>query len=263
MRNGKLFVFALFISILGACATTSSVSSKTSLPHPRPARFWENGQASAQVLHVFDRQETDPVTGEVKTGMVTLGGSSAVVSVDGLILTNSHVVDATAFEPEGAKHNIDAVLVCKTERGERQCEKATIVAIDKDHDLALLKTKLQFDEAVTFGPDNELKPGDEIYSWGIVTPAFLSPLFGHYTNRLSDDISVWMNGKERVVKAPFLLMDLRVGHGSSGGPMFDSLGRCIGITSMMYFNPEGGPTFGIIIPSATITEFLKKNWPKE
>lgn len=264
MRNSKLLICALFISILGACAN-NSVGNRTTLPHPRPARFWENGQAVAQVFHVFDRTETDPVTGEVKTGIVTHSGSSAVVDTSGLVLTSSHVVDATTFEPESATHKVNALLVCKIISGKRKCEYATIVAIDKDRDLAWLKTEMKFDQAVMFGPDSELKTGDEVYSWGNVSGVPLSSLRGHYINRMeaadleNGGVKTSTDDKERLIKGPFLLMDLRVGPGSSGGPVFDSLGRCIGITSM---NTKEGPTIGYIIPSSTIQESLKSILPK-
>lgn len=270
MWYGKLFVFALFISMFGgACATTTSLSSKnsqTSLAHPRPALFWENGQATVQILHVFDRTETDPVTGEVKTGIVTILGSGAVFDTNGLIITNSHVVDATAFEPEDTVHKIDALLVCQVVNGKRDCERATIAWMDKDQDVAMVETKQTFKQAVTLGPDSELLPGDEIYSWGNVVIAPTSPLFGRYVNRLeapyANDFEVTTAGNaKRIIKLPFLLIDVRVGHGSSGGPVFDMLGRCMGLTSMMYADSQSGPTFGVIIPSSEIKKLIQKNQP--
>ena len=280
MRNGKLFVLALFTSILGACATTSAVKPKTSLPHPRPDLFWENGQAVAQVFHVYDKTERDQATGKIKivteinpdTGKIEPvrmihRGSAVVVDVDGLILTNSHVVDATTFEPEGTPaRETDALLVCKDVRGKAKpdCDRATIVAVDKDRDVAWLRTDMKFDRAVTFGPDSELLRGDEIYFWGNVSGIPTSPLRGHYINRVEADdlekggIMAATDNGERLIKGPFLLMDLRIGPGSSGGPMFDSLGRCIGITSMA---PKDGPRIGYIIPSSTITGYLKEILP--
>lgn len=268
MGNGKLLTCTLFISLLGACAN-NSISAKTSLSHPRPAGFWENGRAVAQVLHVFDRTIMDPTTREIRIQTATITGSAAVVDTDGLILTNSHVVDTTLYLQDAMLAIVDTFVVCKITREERECEPATVVAIDKEHDLALLKTKLKFAHAVTLVSDSELRPGDEVYSWGDVSLVPLSPLFGRYINRLeppyAKDIKLWVGDKEVVVKLPLLLMDVRVGHGSSGGPMFDRLGRCVALTSMMSFDSANGsgPTFGITIPSSTAMEFLKNNWPKK
>lgn len=271
MRNGKLLVCALFISMFGgACATTSvnaKINSKTSLTHPRPDRFWENGQAVAQVFHYFDRTETDPVTGEVKTVTIRHSGSAAIVDTDGLMLTASHVVDATTFEPDGTTHKIDVIVVVyKTKSGEHKRERATIVAVDKNRDLAWLKTDMKFDQAVMFGPDSELKKGDEIYSWGNVNGLPRSSLRGYYINRMEvadldgGGVKAATDAGERLIIGPFLMVDLRVGSGSSGGPIFDMLGRCVGITSM---NTPDGPTIGYIVPSSTIQESLKSILPKE
>ncbi len=258
MKNRKLFVFALFISIL----------IYFYLHHPRPTRFWENGRATAHIFHIFDQMVIDPNTGEIRIGLVTVSGSAAVVDKNGLIITNSHVVDSIMFEPEDAPpHNINILLVCKITNGNRECDESpTIVEINREYDLAMLKTTMKFDQEVKLYPNGGLKKGDEIYFWGNVNGIPMSSLRGHYINRMevadlvNGSVRTFTNGKEQLIKGPFLMMDLRVGPGSSGGPMFDSLDRSIGITSMI---TSEGPSTGYIIPSITIAKvFPKNNWPK-
>lgn len=260
MKYKQFAVLLSVVSFLGSCVTVSPTPKytpgrATQSPHHRPVGFWENEKAVVQVLHIFNRSVSDPNGKTVTQQLTALGTGGVVVDVNGLVMTNNHVVEK---QPGQASHSY---MVCKVIDGIRDCSAAKVVATDPTNDLALLRTDRRFSNAVKFVDDNELVPGDEVYFWGNVFSLLPpSPFFGRYLGRVEPP---YYNGKG-FVALPLLLMDITAVNGSSGSPVFNEYGQCIGVVAA-YFTGSviGGPRpLGIIIPSSTATKLLKKNWPK-
>ena len=158
-------------------------------------------------------------------------GSGFVISKDGYILTNEHVV-------EGA----DEITVKLTDKREY---KAKVIGTDKRTDIALIKIEPTGAlPAVKFGDPAKLKVGEWVIAIG-------SP-FG-FENTVTAGI---VSGKGRIMQdanlVPFIQTDVAINVGNSGGPLFNMRGEVVGINSRL-FSPTGtylGIAFAIPIDVA-------------
>ncbi|HEX2565576.1 MAG TPA: DegQ family serine endoprotease [Burkholderiales bacterium] len=158
-------------------------------------------------------------------------GSGFIISKDGFILTNEHVV-------EGA----DEITVKLTDKREF---KAKVIGADKRTDIALIKIEPGGSlPTVKLGDPGKLKVGEWVIAIG-------SP-FG-FENTVTAGI---ISGKGRVMQdanlVPFLQTDVAINIGNSGGPLFNMRGEVVGINSRL-FSPTGtnlGIAFAIPIDVA-------------
>jgi len=155
-------------------------------------------------------------------------GSGFILSSDGLIMTNAHVV-------EGA----DEVLVTLTDKREF---KARIIGADKRSDVAVVKIEATGLPAVKVGDINRLKVGEWVMAIG-------SP-FG-LENTVTAGI---VSAKQRDTGdyLPFIQTDVAINPGNSGGPLINMRGEVIGINSQIYSRSGGfmGISFAIPIDEA-------------
>ncbi len=154
-------------------------------------------------------------------------GSGFIISSNGYILTNAHVVD-------GAAH----VTVKLTDRREFQ---AKVIGMDKRSDVALLKIAAHGLPAVRFGDPSKIKPGQWVVAIG-------SP-FGFDNTVTAGVISATaraLPGEDNYV--PFIQTDAAVNPGNSGGPLFNMQGQVIGINSQIYSRTGGFMGMSFAIP---------------
>jgi S1-C subfamily serine protease len=168
-------------------------------------------------------------------------GSGVVVSPEGYILTNNHVV-------EGAQ------LVQVTLANKRQY-KATVLGTDKAHDLALLQITNAPDlQPAVLADSTNLLVGQRVYAignpfgfQGTMTRGIISALR-----------SVQLPSGVKIDNA--IQTDASVNPGNSGGPLLNSHGEVIGITTMIAGNPNGGAAqsagIGFAIPISTAKAVL-------
>ncbi|HET8941443.1 MAG TPA: Do family serine endopeptidase [Rudaea sp.] len=161
-------------------------------------------------------------------GMRISMGSGFIISTDGYILTNNHVI-------EGA----DKVVVRLSDRRELD---AKVVGADKPSDIALLKVDATNLPTVTIGDSSKLKPGQWVVAIGSpfdfdhsVTHGIIS-----YVGRSSRD------GSEQYV--PFIQTDVPINRGNSGGPLFNLAGQVVGINSQIYSNTGSSVGISFAIP---------------
>lgn len=165
-------------------------------------------------------------------------GSGFIVSPDGYILTNAHVVAKA-----------DEVTVTLTDKREY---KARLVGADARTDIALLKIDATNLPVVTFGSPEALKAGEWVVAIG-------SP-FG-FENSVSAGVVSATNRRlpsENFV--PFIQTDVAINPGNSGGPLFNLKGQVVGINSQIYSRSGGfmGISFAIPIDTAMkVVEQLK------
>ncbi|HEY5331328.1 MAG TPA: trypsin-like peptidase domain-containing protein [Acidobacteriaceae bacterium] len=173
-------------------------------------------------------------------------GSGFILDKEGHILTNNHVID-----------NAQTVEVTLSDKKKY---KATVVGVDRNHDLALLQIKDAPNLVpATLAESTNLVVGQQVYAIG--NPFGFS---GTMTRGIISAIrSVQMPSGNRIDDA--IQTDASVNPGNSGGPLLNSRGEVIGITTLIASNPNGGADqsagIGFAIPiqtaKATIDDFAR------
>lgn len=166
-------------------------------------------------------------------------GSGFIISEDGYILTNNHVID-----------DADEVRVRMTNGDEFEAE---VIGADAASDVALLKIDAKRLPAVNFGDSDELEVGEWVLAIG-------SPFNFEYsvTKGIVSAKGRALGGSDRYV--PFLQTDVPINPGNSGGPLFNMKGEVVGINAQIYTRSGGfmGVSFAIPINIAlNVAEQLK------
>ena len=164
--------------------------------------------------------------GEAQAGL----GSGVIVSGDGYILTNNHVV-------EGA----DAIEVVLNDSRRAQ---AKVIGTDPDTDLAILKIELDKLPAIALGSSDALQVGDQVLAIGnpfgvgqTVTSGIVSAM-----GRNQLGINTFEN---------FIQTDAAINPGNSGGALVDTSGNLLGINTAIYSRSGGNMGIGFAIPVST------------
>lgn len=158
-------------------------------------------------------------------------GSGFIISADGYIMTNAHVVDAA-----------DEVTVKLTDKREF---KAKVIGADRRTDMALLKIEASGLPSVKVGDPNKLKVGEWVVAIG-------SP-FGFENTVTAGIVSAKGRSLPQENFVPFIQTDVAVNPGNSGGPLFNMKGEVVGINSQIYSRTGGfmGLSFAIPIDVAS------------
>jgi serine protease Do len=153
-------------------------------------------------------------------------GSGFIVSSDGLILTNAHVV-----------RDADEVTVKLSNRREY---KAKVLGSDKSTDVAVLKINAKNLPVVSLGNPTQLAVGDYVLAIG-------SP-FGFEQSATAGIVSAKGRSLPGDGYVPFIQTDVAVNPGNSGGPLFDAAGNVVGINSQIYSQTGGYMGLSFAIP---------------
>ncbi|MEM6707651.1 MAG: DegQ family serine endoprotease [Pseudomonadota bacterium] len=170
-------------------------------------------------------------------------GSGFIISKDGYVLTNNHVVDGA-----------DEIVVRLSDRRELT---AALVGADPRSDLAVLKLDAKNLPTVKLGKSKPLKVGEWVLAIG-------SP-FGFDYSVTAGIVSA--KGRSLPTEAnenyvPYIQTDVAINPGNSGGPLFNLKGEVVGINSQIYSNSGGfmGVSFAIPIDVAMeVADQLKDN----
>ena len=155
-------------------------------------------------------------------------GSGFIISADGYVMTNAHVVDGA-----------DEVLVTLTDKREF---KARTVGADRRTDVAVLKIDATGLPTVKIGDSNRLKVGEWVMAIG-------SP-FGFESSVTAGIVSA--KARDTGDYLPFIQTDVAINPGNSGGPLLNLRGEVVGINSQIYSRSGGfmGISFAIPIDEA-------------
>lgn len=153
-------------------------------------------------------------------------GSGFIVSADGYVLTNAHVVESA-----------EEITVKLNDKREF---KAKVIGSDRRTDIALLKIEANGLPTVRFGDPNRLKVGEWVIAIG-------SP-FGFDNTVTAGIVSAKGRSLPQENFVPFIQTDAAVNPGNSGGPLFNMRGEVIGINSQIYSRTGGFMGLSFAIP---------------
>ena len=196
---------------------------------PEPFRHFFRGDGEGQHEH-----------GRPQTHEAEALGSGFIISADGRILTNAHVVDGA-----------DTVTVTLSDKTEYQ---AKVLGKDKQTDVAVLKIDARNLTAVHLGDSDQLEVGEWVLAIG-------SP-YGLDYSATQGIVSALGRRLPNETYVPFIQTDAAVNPGNSGGPLFNTRGEVIGINSQIYSRTGGYQGLSFAIPINTVQSVatqLEKN----
>jgi serine protease Do len=216
-----------------------SVVNIRTLEKAKPSSTAGNNNNDEQMLEFFRRfgipvppnlpRSPRPDRGQPDEDQPRGVGSGFILSADGFVMTNAHVVDGA-----------DEVIVTLTDKREF---KARIIGADKRSDVAVVKIEASGLPAVKIGDANRMRVGEWVMAIG-------SP-FG-LENTVTAGI---VSAKQRDTGdyLPFIQTDVAINPGNSGGPLINMRGEVVGINSQIYSRSGGfqGISFAIPIDEAT------------
>ena len=201
-----------------APTVVSVITANTNQRHPRGRDPW--------FRYFFGEPNAQPQSGI---------GSGVIVSPEGYVLTNNHVVDHM--------NEIEVVL------SDGRRARAKVIGTDPETDLAVLRIDLERLPAITLGNSEELEVGDAVLAIGnpfgvgqTVTSGIVSAL-----GRNQLGINTFEN---------FIQTDAAINPGNSGGALVDINGHLVGINTAIYSRSGGNMGIGFAIPVSTARQVM-------
>lgn len=224
MRQAVDDKFAVLEEQIRAMPSSDQVSNL-----PKPAEGMAPGQVYSEnaktVVSIVSHSEEVDENGQVI--QMESSGSGFIMSADGYVVTNFHVIDGT-----------EGILV---KMFDGQQHDAEVVGFDADNDIALLKLDAQDLPYAQIGSSDELAVGDQVI------------VIGHPLGNQSATLTVgYVSAKDQVIHTDgssinMIQTDAAINSGNSGGPLFDTTGRVIGITTAKFsgYSSSGASIEGI------------------
>lgn len=163
-------------------------------------------------------------------------GSGFIISADGYVMTNHHVIK-----------DASEILVRLSDRRELVAE---VVGSDPRSDIALLRIDAKDLPVVAIGNSDELKVGEWVLAIG-------SP-FGFDHSVTAGIVSAKGRALPRENYVPFIQTDVAINPGNSGGPLFDLEGNVVGINSQIYSRTGGFMGLSFAIPIDMAMQVVKQ-----
>lgn len=158
-------------------------------------------------------------------------GSGFIISENGYILTNNHVV-------KGPRDEAPSMIIVKLNDG-RELD-AELVGADAETDVAVLKIDANELPFATLGDSSQLRIGDIVFAMGSPLGIGLTVTQGIVSAKNRTDLGILPGGYES-----FIQTDAAINRGNSGGPLVDGLGRVVGINSAIISDSYFGGSIGI------------------
>ena len=170
---------------------------------------------------------TQNIWGQTTTSAAS--GSGFVLSQDGYIATNYHVI-------ESAVNDASVTIQVSFANGDKY--DAKLVGGEKDNDVAVLKIEASGLTPVTLGDSSKLVVGESVYAIGNPLGELTYSLTDGIVSALDRLITTGDNGSSATLNV--LQTNCAINPGNSGGPLFDSYGNVIGITTAKYTQSSSG-----------------------
>lgn len=234
MPNGTEQILSFNVAIKDSMLSVVNISTKTHVTNPM-------GNLPMEMFNdpMFRRFFGDQFGNQFKQNKIQRAlGSGVIVSKDGFIITNNHVIE-----------NADEITV--TLSGETTEYTAVLIGKDSDSDLAIVKIEAKNLKPIKVGHSEDLLVGDVIFAIGnpfgigeTVTQGIISAL-----NKNRVGINRYEN---------FIQTDASINPGNSGGALVDSRGALIGINSAIISKSGGNNGIGFAIPITMVKEVSTK-----
>jgi len=250
---------ALLLGVAYATGIVGGTSTTKTIVKGQPASFTTTGLSAQQVYQqniggVVEIKSTFPGTTDMwgqSTGEQQGIGTGFVVSTDGQILTNAHVVS------ESGVTATSVTVVFKSTSGSTGTEiPATIVGADETTDVALLKIDPSQAPTLTpvkLGDSSQVAVGQEVVAIG-------NPLGLDFS--LSSGV---VSATNRQLQSPNgatitggIQTDAAINPGNSGGPLFNASGEVIGINEQIDSQSGGNEGIGFAVPINTAVSVMKQ-----
>jgi len=250
---------ALLLGVAYATGIVGGTSTTKTIVKGQPASFTTTGLSAQQVYQqniagVVEIKSTFPGTTDMwgqSTGQQQGIGTGFVVSTDGQILTNAHVVSESGVTASSV------TVVFKGSNGSQGTEiPATIVGSDESTDVALLKIDPSQAPGLTpvkLGDSSQVAVGQEVVAIG-------NPLGLDFS--LSSGV---VSATDRQLQSPNgatitggIQTDAAINPGNSGGPLFNASGQVIGINEQIDSQSGGNEGIGFAVPINTAVSVMKQ-----
>jgi serine protease Do len=226
------------ISKSGSAAPTPAASNLVVSVNAIPQFFYSDNRPAA----ARDVQDLVKQIGEAVVQVRTPGGlgSGFFINADGYLITNFHVIEGETEISVEVYHQHDGQLDRETYK------QVKIIAINKFHDLALLKIEDKNApnfKYVTLGSSDVLTVGDSVFAIGSpmgLERTVTSGIVSTKTRQLEGEL--------------YLQTTAQINPGNSGGPLFNLGGEVVGVTNMKITFGEG---LGFAIPVELVKNFLE------
>lgn len=224
-----------------------NVSTTQKVPVRSQVRGLPPGSPLEELFRRFQEQQTED--GEPVTREANSLGSGFIISADGYVVTNNHVISAEqgrGGRPSPNAPVVESITVTLSDRTEYE---AKVVGRDPLSDMALLKIDAKNLPFVDFSPQDSVRVGD----WAI---AIGNPfgLGGTVTAGIVSALHRNIGGQfDRYIQT-----DASINQGNSGGPLFDLQGNVIGINTAI-FSPTGGNVgLGFAVPAEVARPIIQQ-----
>ena len=222
----------------------SLVIPQTTPSYAQPETVVDGSALSPKAIYDIACAQVVAVTTEITyknyfgfTTSSAVSGSGFIISTDGYILTNHHVIE------EAAKGNYEISVL--THDGTEYI--ASIVGYEADNDVAVLKIDAEGLSAVTLGNSDYMAVGDTVYAVGNPLGELEYTMTGGMVSALDRDISTYDSSTGTYTSINMFQIDAAVNSGNSGGPVYDSHGQVIGIVTAKY-SDTGVEGLGFAVP---------------
>ena len=196
------------------------------------------GSSTVQVLATGLAVDPDATAGDGVVERRRSSGSGVILDASGYVMTNYHVV-------QGARR-VQVVLGSRPQgasivRPRGKTLDATVVGVDEETDLALLKVSGAAMSPLPLGDSDALRPGQLVFAFG-------SPLGLDNTVTMGVVSAV---GRQLEADDPmvYIQTDAPINPGSSGGPLVDATGKVVGINTLILSQGGGNEGLGFAAPS--------------
>ena len=249
MTKNKLFLLTFLVSFFStlearelpnfsdlAEKSSPAVVNITSSRTVKERNAYGRGFGDPRYDEFFERffgQQPRPSTPRENTRPVISTGSGFIISEDGYLLTNNHVVA-----------DADEITVSLGDRREYQAE---VIGADERSDVALLKIDAEDLPTLDIGKSKDLRVGE----WVVAIGSPFQLRFSVTSGIVSAKGRSIPNGSDSTY-VPFIQTDVAINPGNSGGPLFNLDGEVVGINSQIYTRSGGymGVSFAIPIDYA-------------